>query len=81
MQEKAKTAVWSFNVREKCCECLFPDLFGGEDVKSKEGQRLWKEINDKDSFLCCYLWTWAVKMLIEVYPTYQSFNQPFTADQ
>ncbi len=27
----------------------------GEDVKWKEGQTPWKEINDKSSLLCCYL--------------------------
>lgn len=42
---------------------------------------LWMETDDNNSLLCCYLWSWAAKLLIEVCPAYQSFNQPFTADQ
>lgn len=50
-------------------------------VQSEEGRTPRKEINDMRSLLVCVLWTWALKVLIGVFSSHQSFNQPFTFDQ
>lgn len=41
----------------------------------------WKGLNKKNGLLCCYIWTWVVKVLNEGYPGHQSSNHSSRADR